>query len=98
MSAKIVGTQPITVGRSRSIARASGSACMKRSGITRSAPHSAAANGSPQALTWNIGTTTSTRSRRERPRLSAISEAVACRQIERCEYSTPLGLPVVPLV
>ena len=84
--------------RTRS-ACASGSACRKRPGITRSAPHERAAYGKPQAFTWNIGTTGSTRSRgRDPDRRRPCTVARQCRMFERCEYRTPFGLPVVPLV
>ncbi|MND93539.1 hypothetical protein D3C80_857270 [compost metagenome] len=52
----------------------------------------------PQALAWNIGTTGRITS------LGVAPMTVACRpsrvwmKFERCEYSTPFGLPVVPEV
>src|SRR5260370_34872289 len=52
----------------------------------------------PQLLAWNSGTTGSIVSLADVPSASlelAISE---CRTLERCEYSTPLGSPVVPEV
>jgi hypothetical protein len=61
-SIQIVGTAPLTVTRSDSINFTSGSAWRKRPGMIRSAPAIAHAYGRPQALTWNIGTTGSTRS------------------------------------
>ena len=64
--------------------------------MTSLAPAMAAEYGIPQALAWNIGTA----SRSVMPELTlnvsgahSISE---CSTVERCEYSTPLGLPVVP--
>ena len=32
------------------------------------------------------------------PTDDAACSAIVCSQVERCEYTTPLGLPVVPLV
>ena len=61
-SSQIVGTPPASVTFSDSISFASGSPWRKRPGITRSAPTRHAAYGNPHALTWNIGTTGSTRS------------------------------------
>ncbi len=67
--------------------------------MTTLAPTIAVANGMPHALAWNIGTTGSTQSRWDRPRPSAvIPTVIECSTVERCEYTTPLGLPVVPLV
>ena len=52
----------------------------------------------PQALTWNIGTTGRMQSRADRASESGSAPAQACSSVERWLYSTPLGLPVVPLV
>jgi hypothetical protein len=49
-------------------------------------------------LTWNIGTTGITTSRSLRPSISDMAEAIECRHMARCEYSAPLGRPVVPEV
>ena len=84
--------------RSVSIAAASGSAATKRSGMTIVAPAMAHAYGKPHAFAWNIGTTGSTRSLCLIATLSARHLPSACRMFERCEYRTPFGLPVVPLV
>ena len=67
-------------------------------GNTSLAPTSGTEYGKPQALTWNIGTTGSTESLADR--LSASGKAIAkvCSTVLRWLYSTPLGLPVVPLV
>jgi hypothetical protein len=46
---------------------------------------SAAPNGSPQALTWNIGTIVSTRSADDSPIASAAQIIVECSETERCE-------------
>src|SRR5215204_7523257 len=58
-SVQIVGTAAANVGRSASIIAASGAACRNRSGISSEAPDMNAAYGMPQAIAWNIGTTTS---------------------------------------
>jgi hypothetical protein len=50
----------------------------------------------PQALTWNIGTMTSTELIAERLLASGSEMAKACRIVERWLKSTPFGLPVVP--
>ena len=63
-----------------------------------SKPDMAHAYGDPHALTWNIGTTGITVSIAEYPITSRVFEAKLCNKVERCEYSTPLGLPVVPEV
>ena len=52
----------------------------------------------PQALAWNMGTMTRMRSVSIIPTDEAACSAMVCSQVERCEYTTPLGLPVVPLV
>ncbi len=67
-------------------------------GKTTPAPAKTAAWGSPQALAWNMGTTGRITSGSQTARLSAIIAPIECRTVERCEYTTPLGLPVVPLV
>jgi hypothetical protein len=52
----------------------------------------------PQAIAWNIGTTGIALSRSVSPMPLEVVPALACSQIERWEYSTPFGLPVVPVV
>ena len=64
--------------------------------MTSLQPTSAAAYGMPQALTWNMGTTGSTTSVALRHIASGKAAAIACNTVERCEYTAPLGLPVVP--
>ena len=95
---QIVGTPAPTV--TFSFTMWSAIALPERSGpgITRFAPHVAAACVSPQAFTWNIGTTGSTVSLSRMPMESATISAIVCRNVLRCEYTTPFGLPVVPLV
>ena len=80
-----VGTPAISVARSASTKRASGSPCRNGPGSSSSAPVSAAAKGRPHALTWNIGTMASTRSRDESPTASAVQTVVECSETERCE-------------
>ena len=58
----------------------------------------AAAYGMPQALAWNIGTTGITASEARRPIASGTRTPSECSTVERCEYTTPFGRPVVPLV
>ena len=67
--------------RSAPAARPAGTA----PGSSSSAPVSAAAKGRPHALTWNIGTMASTRSRDESPTASAVQTVVECSETERCE-------------
>ena len=47
---------------------------------------------------WNIGTTGKMVSWVDRPSTSGMQPVVAFITMARCEYSTPLGLPVVPEV
>ena len=49
-------------------------------------------------MAWNIGTMTRIRSISVIPTDEAACSAMVCSHVERCEYTTPLGLPVVPLV
>jgi hypothetical protein len=65
-------------------------------GSTSFAPDIAPAYGIPHAFTWNIGTTSSALSAADRPSPSTEHTANECSTVERCEYSTPLGFPVVP--
>ena len=95
---QMVGTPAATVTCSSTIRSAIAPGDRSGPGITRSAPAATAAWASPQALAWNIGTTGSTRSASRTPMPSASIAPNVCRNVERCEYTTPLGLPVVPLV
>ena len=52
----------------------------------------------PQLLAWNSGTTGSMVSSALAPSESPLLAISACSTLERCEYSTPLGSPVVPEV
>ena len=67
-------------------------------GSTSLAPVMGAEKASDQPLAWNSGTTGMTASREDRPRKSGAHTAMACSTFERCEYSKPFGLPVVPEV
>ena len=67
-------------------------------GMTSLAPTAGALKATPQALAWNIGTTGSTTSAAPRPITSACRQMKVWMKLERCEYSTPLGSPVVPEV
>ena len=96
MSAQIVGTAPENVTASALIMSVSGSACRNRFGITTDAPQMNEAYGMPHAFAWNIGTIVSTRSRSESPSAVGVVATSECRYDDRCEYATPLGLPVVP--
>ena len=65
--------------------------------MTIVAPTIGAASASPQQLAWNIGTTGRMTSNSIATSMaSGIAAIIECRTLERCEYTTPLGLPVVP--
>ena len=64
-------------------------------GMMKSAPTISEMNGVPQPLTWKSGTIGRRRSRSVIARASASPAASAWRNVERCEYSTPFGSPVV---
>jgi hypothetical protein len=67
-------------------------------GITILAPTIVAVNGMPQAFAWNMGTTGIITSPSQMPMQSVCERPSVCSTIARCEYSTPLGFPVVPVV
>src|SRR3954465_11055621 len=98
MSFQIVGTAPLIVGFSVSITLTSGSAWRNRSGMTGAAPAMKEAYGMPHALAWNCGTITSATSWKDSASVFIVVAASGCNHIERCEYATPFGWPVVPLV
>src|SRR5689334_8085253 len=56
------------------------------------------AHGRPQLAAWNIGTIGSITERLSKSNRFGCTPAIAWSTVERCSYSTPLGLPVVPLV
>ena len=95
---QIVGTPAATVTRSDSMRSTIADGERSGPGNTRLAPAKTAACARPHALAWNIGTTGSTTSASDTPSVSASITDIECRNVERCEYTTPLGLPVVPLV
>ena len=49
-------------------------------------------------MAWNCGTIASTTSVSVSPNDSFMQTCMECSQIDRWLYTTPLGLPVVPLV
>jgi len=67
-------------------------------GMTSFMPVIAAAYGMPHALAWNIGTASSSVICELTPKVSGAHSISECSTVERCEYSTPFGLPVVPEV
>ena len=94
----MVGTPAVKVTPSFTMRSASAFGCIIAPGKTSAAPAAGAACAMPQALAWNIGTTGIATSRtREAERVGRV-HAIVCSTVERCEYTTPLGLPVVPLV
>ena len=95
---QMVGTPAATVTFSVSMRVAMAPGDRSGPGITRLAPQATPAWARPQALAWNMGTTGRIVSRSLAPRLSAIIAPAVCSHVERWEYTTPLGLPVVPLV
>src|SRR5690242_1195311 len=93
-----VGTPPLNVTFSDSNSSYSDLPSRCGPGNTTLAPASAVEYGSPQALTWNIGTTGSTTSRPDSAIASGSAAAYACSRVERWLYTAPFGLPVVPEV
>jgi hypothetical protein len=98
MPAQIVGTPAAQVTRSLSISSSSDPGSRCGPGMTSFEPAMIDAYGMPHALAWNIGTTGRIVSRWLMPMQSTIDTAIECSTVERCEYTTPFGLPVVPLV
>src|SRR5258706_546927 len=95
---QIVGTPPTIVDFSRTNRSTmfTGSRCGP--GIAILAPTITQANGMPQALAWNIGTTGVTTSRSWMSMPDSSARPNVWRTSERCEYSTPFDRPVVPVV
>ena len=91
----MLGTAAEQVGRSAAMKSVSGSGCRYWAGSSRSAPYTQPMWIRPQALAWNCGTITSSRAPSTTPTPPAAAPIVWV-QMERCEYTTPLGLPVVP--
>src|SRR5678816_4415746 len=90
---QIVGTPAATVTRSSTISDAMAAADRSGPGITKLAPAATALCARPHALAWNIGTTGRIVSASLTPKLSASIVAIVWRYVERCEYTTPFGLP-----
>src|SRR5580693_6124217 len=65
-------------------------------GSTSLVPIEGAEKAIPQLLAWNSGTTGSIVSPAPAPRESPVLAIKACSTLDRCEYNTPLGSPVVP--
>ncbi len=95
---QIVGTPAATVTRSLTIRSATALPERSGPGMTSVAPEATAAWARPQALAWNIGTTGRITSDSRAPSESAVIAPMVWRNVDRCEYTTPFGLPVVPLV
>lgn len=76
---QMVGTAAACVGFCVSIISASGPGCRNRSGISMLTPVMKVACGTPQALTWNCGTTTRERSASVRPMDWAMLICMECR-------------------
>ena len=98
MPCQIVGTPAVNVTCSSVMSWARSPGVIRGPGMTSRAPVFVEMYGRPQALTWNIGTTGMTESRSLIARPSDWFAPSAWRTVERCEYRTPFGLPVVPLV
>ena len=98
MPIQIVGTPAVTVTCSDSSRSSRAAGARSGPGITSDAPAIIAACPRPQALAWNIGTTGRILSDSDSENTADVSVANECSQVERCEYSTPFGLPVVPVV
>ncbi len=94
----MVGTPALMVTFSLSISSYRLAPSRRGPGSTMRAPATMAAYGMHQALMWNMGTTGRMLSRVDRPSTSGRQAVVALSTMARCEYSTPLGLPVVPEV
>ena len=67
-------------------------------GMTSLVPIAGAENAMPQLLAWNSGTTGSMTSLADVPSASFELAMKEWMTLERCEYSTPFGSPVVPEV
>ena len=98
MPCQIVGTPAVNVTCSDAMSSARSAGVIRGPGMTSRAPVFVEMYGRPHALTWNIGTTGITESVWLIPRPSDWLAPSAWRTVERCEYRTPFGFPVVPLV
>ena len=95
---QIVGTPAATVTFSSTMSCAMALPERSGPGITNDAPEATAACARPHALAWNIGTTGKITSLSRAPKLSTVIAPNVCRYVLRWLYTTPFGLPVVPLV
>ena len=93
---QIVGTPTDRVGGSICIRSSRSSGCRCGPGNTILVPSITAPYGRPQQLAWNIGVTGSITSLPRKSQQSAMQPTSVCSTVERCEYTTPLGRPVVP--
>ena len=92
----MVGTAAVQVTRNSSSNWKIEAPSIFMPGMTSAAPFIGAVSASPQQLAWNIGTTGMMTSRDDTPMASPMLAIIECSTFERCEYSTPLGWPVVP--
>ena len=91
-----VGTPAAMVTFSASISSNSEAPSSRMPGMTIFAPYMGQEKASDHEFAWNNGTTGRIDARDDRPKASAFDSDMECRTFERCEYRTPLGLPVVP--
>ena len=95
---QIVGTPAATVTFSSTMSCAMALPERSGPGMMSDAPDATAACARPHALAWNIGTTGKMMSLSRAPKLSTVIAPKVCRYVLRWLYTTPFGLPVVPLV
>ena len=95
---QMVGTPAGTVTFSSMMRLATAGPDRSGPGITNVAPLATPACARPHELAWNIGTTGNNTSDSLTPIESAIMQPMVCRYVLRWLYTTPFGLPVVPLV
>ena len=95
---QIVGTPAATVTFSSTTRSAIAGPDRSGPGSTSVAPLATPAWARPHALAWNIGTTGRITSDSRAPSESAIIAPIVCKKVLRWVYTTPFGLPVVPLV
>src|ERR1700758_5407107 len=91
-----VGTPAVCVTFSASRSSKTEAPSSLAPGSTNLVPIEGAENAMPQLLAWNSGTTGSMVSPAPAPSESPVLAISACMTLERCEYSTPFGSPVVP--
>ena len=93
-----VGTAPVKVTFSFWISSQMSRGCGFGPAKTWLEPTITPVNGRHQALAWNIGTMCRIVSSSEIPNASVKASPRQCRNMARCVYATPFGLPVVPEV